>query len=49
MATPFQALWPYLWPPERADLVLHGALHEPTQMAEELYIRLFESGSDYSI
>ena len=36
-------------PPERADLVLHGALHEPTQMAEELYIRLFESGSDYSI
>ncbi len=35
--------------PERADLVLHGALHEPTQMAEELYIRLFEAGSDYSI
>jgi len=35
--------------PEHADLTLHGALHEPTQMAEELYIRLFESGSDYSI
>jgi bifunctional enzyme CysN/CysC len=36
-------------PPEHPDVVLHGALHEPTQMADELYARIFDWDASYSI
>jgi bifunctional enzyme CysN/CysC len=29
--------------------VLHGALHDPVQMADELYARVFEWDTGYSI
>lgn len=35
--------------PEHADIVLHGALYDPLQMADELYARIFDWDSGYSI
>jgi bifunctional enzyme CysN/CysC len=35
--------------PEHADVVLHGALYDPVQMADELYARIFDWDSGYSI
>jgi bifunctional enzyme CysN/CysC len=35
--------------PEHADVVLHGALYDPLQMADELYARIFDWDSGYSI
>ena len=35
ITSPFEA-------PENPDVVLHGADHEPAELAEELYARLFE-------
>ena len=35
--------------PENADVVLHGALQDPVQMAEDLYVRIFEWDTGYSI
>jgi bifunctional enzyme CysN/CysC len=35
--------------PENADLVLHGAVHDPAHMAEELYDRLFAWDDVYAI
>jgi bifunctional enzyme CysN/CysC len=40
--SPFEA-------PERADIVLHGGINTPTEMAEELYATLFGWGEPYSI
>ena len=35
--------------PEKPDLTLHGGLHDPVRMAEDLYARLFDFGGSYSI
>jgi bifunctional enzyme CysN/CysC len=35
--------------PENPDVVLHGALHDPVRMAEDLYARIFDFSSSYSI
>jgi bifunctional enzyme CysN/CysC len=35
--------------PEHADIVLHGALQDPVQMADELYSRVFDWDLGYSI
>ena len=35
--------------PERADVVLHGALHDPVKMADELYARIFDWDTGYQI
>ena len=40
--SPFEA-------PKHPDVVLHGADQEPTALAEELYVRLFDQGGSYSI
>jgi bifunctional enzyme CysN/CysC len=36
-------------PPENPDVTLHGGLHQPVRMAEDLYARLFDFGGSYSI
>jgi bifunctional enzyme CysN/CysC len=36
-------------PPEAPDLVLHGAEQSPAELAEQLYLRLFEPDGDYTI
>ncbi|HEV7278447.1 MAG TPA: sulfate adenylyltransferase subunit CysN [Devosiaceae bacterium] len=36
-------------PPENADVVLHGAQFEPSELADQLYERLFGSSTVYSI
>ena len=35
--------------PEHADVVLHGGLYDPVQMADDLYARIFDWDSGYSI
>ena len=35
--------------PEHPDVTLHGGLHDPVHMAEDLYARIFDFGSSYSI
>lgn len=35
--------------PEKPDIVLHGALQDPVQMADDLYARVFEWDTGYSI
>jgi bifunctional enzyme CysN/CysC len=35
--------------PEKPDVVLHGALHDPVHMAEDLYARIFDWAVEYSI
>ena len=35
--------------PDSPDVTLHGGLHDPVHMAEELYARIFDFGSSYSI
>ncbi len=35
--------------PEKADVVLHGALHDPVRMADELYARIFDWDTGYQI
>ena len=35
--------------PVNPDVILHGGLHDPVQMAEDLYARLFDFGGSYSI
>jgi len=35
--------------PEKPDIVLHGALHDAVQMADDLYARVFEWDTGYSI
>jgi bifunctional enzyme CysN/CysC len=35
--------------PEKPDLTLHGGLHDPVRMAEELYATIFDFGAVYSI
>jgi bifunctional enzyme CysN/CysC len=36
-------------PPEKPDMVLHGARHSPAEMADQLYARVFGWDSTYSI
>jgi bifunctional enzyme CysN/CysC len=36
-------------PPERAEVVLHGAEFEPAELADQLYEQLFGSGTMYTI
>jgi bifunctional enzyme CysN/CysC len=35
--------------PEHPDVTLHGAIHDPVHMAEDLYARIFDFSSSYSI
>ncbi|RYZ66473.1 MAG: adenylyl-sulfate kinase, partial [Proteobacteria bacterium] len=35
--------------PEHPDVTLHGGLYDPVQMAEDLYARIFDFSSSYSI
>ncbi|MBK8082990.1 MAG: sulfate adenylyltransferase subunit CysN [Devosia sp.] len=35
--------------PEHPDVILHGGLHDPVRMAEDLYTRIFDWDAGYSI
>lgn len=35
--------------PENPDVILHGGLHEPIRMAEDLYAKIFDADAGYSI
>lgn len=35
--------------PENPDVILHGGLHEPIRMAEDLYAKIFDAEAGYSI